>query len=104
MAEGPIGRSRRGSWIAAARQSYLDQLIDRLVDYQVQFGFTDAQAKFVYDVTPAQRVELSILAGRSRLEEPEEDVDRFDLVAGFSQQACLLSGARAEIEDPGARR
>lgn len=91
MAEGPIGGSRRGAWIVAARQSYLDQLIDRLVDYQVQFGFSDAQAKFVYDVTPAQRVELSILAGRSRLEEPEEDVDRFDLYTGTNASAVGIA-------------
>ena len=50
-------------------------MIDRLVDDQVQFGFSDAQAKFVYDLSPSQRVQLTVLAGRSRLKEPEEEVD-----------------------------
>jgi hypothetical protein len=82
--EGPIGRSRRGSWLVSARQSYLDLLIDRLVDDQVQFGFTDGQTKLVYDLSTADRVELSVLAGRSRLKEPEEDVDSNDLYAGYN--------------------
>ena len=44
-------RAKRGSWLVSARQSYLDLVIDRLVDDQVQFGFSDAQAKFVYDLS-----------------------------------------------------
>jgi hypothetical protein len=82
--EGPLGRSKRGSWLVSARQSYLDLVIDRLVDDQVQFGFTDGQAKFVYDLSPAQQVELSVLAGRSRLKEPAEDVDDNDLYVGHN--------------------
>jgi hypothetical protein len=33
-------------------------VIERLVDDQVQFGFSDAQAKAVYDLSPSQRVQL----------------------------------------------
>jgi TonB dependent receptor/Carboxypeptidase regulatory-like domain len=84
VVEGPLGRARRGSWLASARQSYLDLVIDRLVEDQVQFGFSDAQAKLVYDLSSSQRVETSILAGRSRLKEPEEDVDANDLYAGYN--------------------
>jgi hypothetical protein len=43
VVEGPLGTSRRGSWLASGRQSYLDLLIDHLVDDQVKFGFSDAQ-------------------------------------------------------------
>jgi hypothetical protein len=82
--EGPLGGAKRGSWLVSARQSYLDLVIDRLVDDQVQFGFTDAQSKFVYDVSPSQRVEFSVLAGRSRLKEPAEDVDANDFYVGYN--------------------
>jgi hypothetical protein len=82
--EGPLGGASRGSWLVSARQSYLDLVIDRLVDDQVQFGFTDAQTKFVYDVSPSQRVEFSVLAGRSRLKEPAEDVDANDFYVGYN--------------------
>lgn len=82
VGEGPLGRGRRGSWIVSARQSYLDLLIDRLVDDQVEFGFSDAQAKIVYDVTSRQRAELTVIAGRSRLREPEVDLDPRRLYEG----------------------
>ena len=90
VAEGPVGRSKRGAWLVSARQSYLDLLIDRLVDDQVQFGFTDGQTKFVYDVTPGQQLEVSLLAGRSRLKEPEEDVDVNDLYAGHNASTVAI--------------
>jgi hypothetical protein len=91
VAEGPIGGSKRGSWLISGRQSYLDMLLDRLVDDQVQFGFSDAQTKLVYDVTPAQQVELSVLAGRSRLKEPEEQVDGNDLYLGYNASTVAIA-------------
>jgi hypothetical protein len=84
VAEGPLGRDRRGSWLVSARQSYLDLLIDRLVNDQVQFGFSDAQAKLTYDLNARQRAELTLIAGRSRLEEPTEDVGPNDLYVGLN--------------------
>lgn len=77
--EGPLGGSRRGSWLVSARQSYLD-LIVRQVAEGVQFGFTDAQGRLAYDLTPAQRVDLTVITGRSSLEERDPDLevdDRF---------------------------
>ena len=82
--EGPLGSAKRGSWLVSARQSYLDMLLDRLVDDQVKFGFTDAQTKFVYDLSSSQQIEVSVLTGRSRLKEPEEDVDIDDLFVGHN--------------------
>jgi TonB dependent receptor/CarboxypepD_reg-like domain len=84
VVEGPLGPAgaRRGSWLVSARQSYLDLLIDRLVSDQVKFGFSDAQAKFQYDLSPSQRVEWTLIAGRSRLREPPEEIDANDLYVG----------------------
>jgi TonB dependent receptor/CarboxypepD_reg-like domain len=84
VAEGPLGPAgaRRGSWLVSGRQSYLDLLIERLVQDQVQFGFSDTQGKLQYDLSPQQRVEATVIAGRSRLREPREEVDANDLYIG----------------------
>lgn len=101
VVEGPL-KAKRGSWLVSARQSYLDLVIDRLVSDQVKFGFSDAQAKLVYDLTPSQRLQLTVLAGRSRLKEPEEWVDGNDLYLGLNASAIGIgrwqwSGARTVL-------
>jgi hypothetical protein len=68
VAEGPIGRRQRGSWLVSARQSYLDLIVHRLTSRAVSFGFADAQAKLTYDISPRQRLDLTALAGHSRFE------------------------------------
>ena len=74
VAEGPLGASRRGSWLVSARRSYLDMVLKRLYDNQsVNFGFTDVQTKLVHDLGANQRVEFAATIGRSRLDlEPDE--------------------------------
>jgi hypothetical protein len=69
VAEGPIGSSKRGSWLFSARKSYLDLLVEQLYpDQNVSFGFTDAQAKVSYDLTPANQLHVAFTGGRSRLD------------------------------------
>jgi hypothetical protein len=79
VGEGPLGRGRRGSWLVSARQSYLQLLIERLYKQEqgIDFNFTDAQAKLVYDLSPSQRVELTLLGGRSKLHEQDPDIEAF---------------------------
>ena len=101
VVEGPLP-GKRGSWLASARQSYLDLVIARLVDDQVQFGFSDAQTKFVYDLSPSQRVQMTVVAGRSRLEEPREEIDENDLYVGLNASAVGIgtwqwSGSRSVL-------
>jgi hypothetical protein len=77
--EGPIGRASRGSWLLSARQSYLDLIVRQIAD-GVQFGFTDAQARLAYDLGSTQRLDLTVITGRSSLEERDPDLevdDRF---------------------------
>ena len=92
VAEGPIGRSRRGSWLVSARQSYLDRLVHRLTERAVSFGFADAQAKLAYDLSPRHRVDLTALAGRSRfLNDPvEHDID--DVHVGMNASVVGVAG------------
>ena len=53
VAEGPLGRARRGSWLVTGRKSYIDWLIHRIdPETTGTFGFVDTQAKASYDVTP----------------------------------------------------
>ena len=101
VVEGPLP-GRRGSWLVSARQSYLDLVIERLVDDQVQFGFSDAQAKAVYDLSPSQRLHFTVLAGRSRLKEPEDQIDGNDLYVGLNASALGIgrwqwTGARSVV-------
>lgn len=86
VAEGPLGPAgaRRGSWLVSGRQSYLDLVIERLVDDQVKFGFSDAQAKLQYDISPRQQVDLTVLTGRSRYTEPADQVDATDFYRGLN--------------------
>jgi outer membrane receptor protein involved in Fe transport len=101
VVEGPLP-AHRGSWLVSARQSYLDLVIARLVSDQVQFGFTDGQAKLVYDLSSSQRLQMTVIAGRSRLQEPEEWVDTNDLYVGLNASAIGIghwqwTGARSVL-------
>jgi hypothetical protein len=71
--EGPLGSSKKASWLVALRKSYIDWLL-RQIDSTTDtaFGFTDGQAKFSFDLTPRQSLRLSVIAGRSVLRELEE--------------------------------
>lgn len=67
--EGPSGRQRRGSWLAAARKSYLQYLLRRsTADDWLAFGFVDAEGRYTLDVSPSHHVTLSVLDGRSDLD------------------------------------
>ena len=70
--EGPLGESKKASWLFAIRKSYIDWLL-RQIDSTTDttFGFTDGQAKFTFDVSPRQSLRVSLIAGRSLLRENE---------------------------------
>ncbi len=70
VTEGPIGSRKAGAWLFSVRKSYLDMLLDQISDdNDFGFGFTDVQSKLVYDVSSRHRLELSLVAGRSRLDQ-----------------------------------
>jgi hypothetical protein len=88
VVEGPLGSSslggggesaergdasRRGSWLFSARKSYLDLIVNNLYPVQnVSFGFSDAQAKFSYDLTSRHQLHVAFTGGQSRLERKPE--------------------------------
>jgi hypothetical protein len=68
VGEGPIGHSRRGSWLFSARQSYLDHLIKQISDNNhFAFGFSDLAGKASWDLTSSQQLQLSAIVGHSGL-------------------------------------
>ena len=75
VGEGPLGPGRRGSWLVAARKSYLDLLIKQVADDETfAFGFTDGAAKVVFDLGSRHQLALSGLAGRAKLDADQLDI------------------------------
>ncbi len=75
VVEGPLGSSKRGSWLIAARKSYLDLVVGRLYPTQnLTFGFADAQSKLTYDLNGRHQLQLALTAGHSRFERPSLDL------------------------------
>lgn len=91
VVEGPLGSQARGSWLLSARQSYLDLLVRRLQEDGLAFAFSDAQGKVVYDLTPRQKVELAVIAGRSTLRDVDPD-DRSEVFTGRNSSAVSIAG------------
>lgn len=68
MAEGPLGRKKRGSWMIGARKSYLQYIFQRTFpDTSYIFGFEDVQGRVSYDVTPKNNITLFVLESYSAL-------------------------------------
>ena len=94
VVEGPIGSHQRGSWLISGRQSYLDLIVHRLTTQSVSFGFSDAQAKATYDISPRQRVDLTALAGRSRFENDPDAQEIDDVHVGLNASVVGVAGWR----------
>ena len=94
VAEGPLGRSGRGSWLVSARQSYLDFLVHHLTSEALSFGFSDAQAKLAYDITPRQHATLTLIAGRSRFDNDPERRDAGDIAVGLNRSSVAVGAWR----------
>jgi hypothetical protein len=64
VAEGPLGKSHKGSWLFSMRRSYADWLI-RKIDptFGSTLGFYDTQSKFAYDLTSHQQVQFLVIGG-----------------------------------------
>ncbi|MEO5823289.1 MAG: carboxypeptidase regulatory-like domain-containing protein [Vicinamibacteraceae bacterium] len=98
VAEGPIGRARRGSWLITARKSYIDWLIHRIdPDTTGTFGFVDTQAKAVYDLTPRHTITGTMVAGRSRWDEGENGGGLNFLDVGLNRTVMSAVALRSSV-------
>lgn len=71
LAEGPL--ATRGSWLVAARQSYLEWPPERSASSRTPFGFSDGVAKLAFDVGRTQQIAFTALGGTS-VADVEDDV------------------------------
>ncbi|HSW50409.1 MAG TPA: TonB-dependent receptor, partial [Bryobacteraceae bacterium] len=88
VSEGPLGSRRRGSWLLAARKSYLQYIIRRTTsdsDPAFAFGILDGQAKLAYDLTSRHYLSLSLADGFS-------DLDRTTAASSLGANAIMTSG------------
>ena len=91
VVEGPLGSSKRGSWLFSARKSYLDLIVERLYPEQnLSFGFADTQAKLTYDVTARHQVQVAFTGGRSRLERTPDLLGAGNLRDATNQSALAV--------------
>ena len=93
--EGPIGK--KASWLASARQSYLDYILERVDDRpRLALGYRDLTARVVARPRPSQTVSLLALFGRAAYENTEEDPSAHTMEsAGAGTDLLLLSWRQA---------
>jgi hypothetical protein len=86
VAEGPIGRNRRGTWLASFRKSYMQYILRRTTsDPSFAFGMLDGQTKLGYDLTARQHLSLTLADGYS-------DLDRTRAIGKLGMNAIITSG------------
>lgn len=67
LGEGGLGRSLRGSWLASARKSYINYLIQGRVGDAADVGFEDVDLRLSYDLTRHQNVSLFATDGHTNM-------------------------------------
>lgn len=69
IAEGPLGKGKRGSWLVGARKSYLQYILQRTFpDTSLIFSLADVQGRFSYNLTPQNNITLYVLESHSGLD------------------------------------
>lgn len=70
VAEGPLGKKKRGSWLIGARFGYLQYLISRIATggSTLAFGLQDGQGRFSYDFSPKNKITLYLLESYSNID------------------------------------
>jgi hypothetical protein len=86
IAEGPLGKGKRGSWLVALRKSYLQYLLERTFpNTTLIFGLEDAQGRLSYDLNSRNHVTLYVLESYS-------DLDRSAVQNKLGVNSLMLAG------------
>jgi hypothetical protein len=92
MAEGPLGKRKRGSWLVGARKSYLQYIFERTFpDTSFIFGFEDAQGRLSYDLTSHHNVSLYVLESFSALDRSNRSTIGINALAGAGYHYTLAN-------------
>jgi outer membrane receptor for ferrienterochelin and colicin len=92
LAEGPLGKKKRGSWIFAVRKSYLQYIFERTFpNTTVIFGFEDFQGRLSYDLTPRNTITLYVLESYSTLDRSNRSTLGVDSLAGAAYHYTLAN-------------
>jgi hypothetical protein len=95
LAEGPLGRRQRGSWLASFRKSYLQYIVQRTsIDATMAFGFTNWQGRLSYDLGRGHSVTLSAVDGTS-------DFDRSHWMSQLGINTPVRAGYRFTLANLG---
>jgi hypothetical protein len=90
MVEGPLGRRKRGSWLAGARKSYLQYIFERTFpNTSFIFGFEDAQGRLTYDLTAKHNLTLYVLESYSALDRSNRSTLGVNSLAGAAYHYTL---------------
>ncbi|MFN7930517.1 MAG: TonB-dependent receptor [Blastocatellia bacterium] len=68
VAEGPFAR-QHGSWLVAARSSYMNYILQRMDKPGVVFDFSDLQARAVQDVSAHHQFSLTAVLGTTAIDQ-----------------------------------
>ncbi len=97
MAEGPIGKKKRGSWLVATRKSYLQYILERTFpNNSFIFGLEDVQGRFTYDLDQRNRLSLYVLESFS-------DIDRSASRSTLGINSLLSGGYHYTLANLGWR-
>ncbi len=98
LGEGQLGRSKRGSWLASARKSYLGYLLHNLGNSNfADVSFYDADLKLTYDLTPNQTVNVHLLGGHTDANNRKSGVGVNDTKLGSSDFYFYRAGWRWNV-------
>lgn len=103
MIEGRLPQGQRGSWLVTGRRTYYDLVAGRLSSDIRKFpGFTDGQAKVVWEISPRTKLTLHALLSRESTD-ATPNISSSDPNA-FSRLAAGADGHRLRRRDIGERR
>jgi len=69
LAEGPLGKKHRGSWVVSARKSYLQYILERTsAATSIAFALEDVEGRMTYALTPHNYLSLDVLESYSSLD------------------------------------
>ena len=69
LGEGQLGHSKKGSWLASVRKSYLGQFVRSWAGYDYSdISFYDGAVKLTYDITQGQNLNFYMLSGHTNVD------------------------------------